>query len=445
MADSNFRGPVNAMGATIDQAFGTTTVTVANQANPVVANVGPLDGPSQFYQGSGWVDPRAIPFAKDNYRAGQQPAILNITDAYSVDGFPQAAGTALVAALQTTALATMALATVQQQSLIAGQAFIACGVPIIPAGTTSIATVMAVDFGFTTGTTTTNSSTVVVYDSTQLYQGQWIIIGGAGNATGTQSLITQVTSITSTNITGVTVNPVPATGITNAPIGQANLFGDNIVALGTQYGPNTATPTAHSNRMTGGLGRWMNPRELLARNITVWAGTTSATAAYTITGYDVWGNLMTEKLTVPSLANRGAAGSTIFGAKAFKYLVSAAVQTTASGSTAIGLGDVFGMPFRADDFSQVDIFWNGSNVPYNKSNTFISAYTTAPSTNTTGDVRGTIQVSTNGTGTAAPVQTTAVTNGTARLTIIQNLGVWNTLFANPNNIVPSFGIAQSTV
>lgn len=433
------------MGSTEDQASGTTTVTTANQANTVVANVSPLDGPAMFYQGSGWVDPRGVPFAKDGFRPGQQPAILNITDAFAVDGFPQASGTALVAALQTTVGASMALATAQAQNTIPGSAFLACGVPIKPAGTTTITNVMAVDFGFTTGTTAANSSTVVVYDTTQMYVGQWLVIGGAGNAAGTLSLLTQIQSISSTNITGITVSPVAATAVTNAPIGQGNLFGGDLVALGTQYGPSTAAATDHSVRMQGGLGRWANPREMIARNIVVWAGTTSATAAYTMTGYDVWGNLMTEKITVPSLANRGAAGSTFFGQKAFKYLLSAAIQTASSGSTSIGLGDVFGMPYRADDFSQIDVFWNQSNVPYNKTNCFLAAYTTAPSTNTTGDVRGTIQVSTNGTGVAAPVQTASVSNGTTRLTIVQNVGQWNTLFTTPNNLVPTFGIAQSTV
>src|SRR6185369_43272 len=130
----------------------TATVTTANQANPVVANISPLDGPSLFYQNNGWIDPRSVPFAKDQFRPGQVPGFLTVSDLYAVDGFPQASSTSIIAALQTTSLATMALATAQVQNTIAGQAFIACGVPIMPAGTTSIATVMAVDFGFTTGT-----------------------------------------------------------------------------------------------------------------------------------------------------------------------------------------------------------------------------------------------------------------------------------------------------
>ncbi len=446
MADSNFRGPLNSMGGFEDLTVGTSSVVIANQSNTVRTRVEGMDGPSMLYQNSGF--PNAligVPFQKDIGRRGQQDAVLTNTDVYAVDNFPQTAGTATLAALQTTVGATLGLATTQAQNTIPGQAFLACGVPIVPIGTTSVVVVQAIDFGFTTGTTAANSSTVVCLDNTQLQAGQWIVIGGAGNTAGSAALVTQVQSIATGNITGVTISPVAATAITNAPIGQANIFDGGLLPIGGGM-PGPATPVANAAypAIAGGLGRFMNPREMSARAVVVWAGTTSATAAYTITGYDVWGNLMAEKVTVPSLANRGAAGSTIYGAKAFKYLLSCAIQTASSGSVAIGLTDIFGFPFRADDFSQVEVWWNQGNVNYNKTNCFLPAYTTAPSTNTTGDVRGTIQVSTLGTGTAAPVQTAQVSNGTTRLTIIQNIPVWNTLFTNPNNVVPMFGINNAT-
>ena len=444
MANTNFRGPVAAMGSLENAVSNTTTITVttANQANPVVTNVEPQDGASLFYQGTGWPDLRSVPYNKDATIAAAVPAFMTLTDGFSIDNFPQAAGTALVALLQTTSGASMTLVTAQQQNTIPGQAFIAAGVPIIPAGTTVATTVpIALDFGFTTGTTVANSSTVTVLDNTQFTLGQWIVVGGAGNTAGTQSLIAQVTSIASTNITGITISPAAATGVTNAPIGQANLFDSGDLPVGGGFGPSPPTANSHTPRLQGGIGRWFNPREGLARNVVVWAGTTSATSAYTVSGYDIWGNPMTEKLTVPSLANRGAAGSTFFGQKAFKYIQSAAISTASAGSTAIGIGDVFGFPVRADAFSQVEVYWNNWAVP--QAQGFTAAYTTAPSTNTTGDVRGTIQVSTNGTGSAVAIGTAQVSNGTTRLTVIQNLSVWQTVYGTPNNTVPVFGINQA--
>jgi hypothetical protein len=144
---------------------------------------------------------------------------------------------------------------------------------------------------------------------------------------------------------------------------------------------------------------------------------------------------MSETITVPS-GNRLA--TSFFGAKAFKYFTSASVSTTAGGTASLGLGDVFGMPLRADRWEQTQIFWSGQAVASQTG--FIAAFTTAPMSATTADVRGTVQVSTNGTGTAITASTS--TNGTSRLVILQNPGVWNTVTATPNNLPPMFGFTQ---
>lgn len=439
MADSNFRGPVVSMGALENLANATSSQLFANATTPIITDVQALDGMAMSYQGFGFLDPRFVPYNKDNFRSAQVPFFYNNNDVVVMDNVPQAAGTALLAASQAaTAAVAISLATTQVQNLIAGQCFIA-PVAIVPIGTTVAQNVLAIDFGFATGTTVANSSTITVNDNTQFEFGQWIVVGGAGNAAGQASLYTQVQTISSTNSTGITVLPVPATAITNAPIGQANLFGAQFLPPGTAYGPQTATAFAAQNGLDVGLGRAWNPREGLARNVSVSAGTTTATTALTVTGYDVYRNLMTEKITIPS-GNRSS--STFFGSKAFKYIQSVAVQTTAGGSLGLGLGDVFGCGFRADTWSQFQVVWNGC-APQTSLG-FTAAVTTAPATNTTGDVRGTIQISTNGTGTAMTIATAAVTNGTARLTVTQSLGLWNASFATPNNLVPLFGVPQST-
>lgn len=427
MADTNWRGPVNAMGAL--------------EVDAATAQVLPLDGPSLFYQGVGFPDIRSAPFAKDGFRPGQQPAFLAVADFFAVDNFPQAAATALLAASQAATAATaLSLATTQVNGPAAGVPSVAIGVPIVPQGTTVVTSpVIALDFGFTTGTTVAGSTTVVVADNTQFTLNQWLIIGGVGNAASSTSLITQVMSIATANLTGITVSPAPATGVSHAPIGAANLFGGQFLPPATQFGPSAPAASAWSPNLVAGLARVHNPREMLARNVSVTAGTTSATTAVTVLGYDVWRQPMSEAITIPS-GNRSA--TTFFGSKAFKFIVSATPSTTAGGSLGLGIGDVFGLPGRADEWEQTQIFWNGCSVPTRLG--FTAAATTSPATNTTGDVRGTIQVSTNGTGTAAAVATAAVSNGTARLVIIQNPGVWNTLNATPINPVPLFGVTNST-
>lgn len=426
MADSNFRGPISAMGP----------LEIDNGTSPTVL---PLDGPSMFYQGLAMSDIRSAPFAKDGFRPGQQPAFAIIPTFYAVDNFPQAASTTLLAASQAATAATaLALVTAQVSGPGAGIPSFAINIPVQPS-TAIVTPTFMLDFGFATGTTAANSTTVVVNDNTQFQLGQWVIVAGAGNASGTAPLISQVASIATANITGLTLTNAAATAFSNVPIGAGSLFGGAFLPTGTQFGPATATANRSQLRSVAGLAKVFNPREAITRNISITAGTTTATTAVTVLGYDVWLQPMSEAITVPS-GNRSA--TTFFGAKAFKHIVSATVQTTAGGSLSMGVGDVFGVPVRADTWEQNQIYWNGCYVPTKLG--FTAAGTTSPATNTTGDVRGTIQVSTNGTGTAAAVATASVSNGTARLTIIQNPGVWNVINGTPLNTVPMFGVTNST-
>lgn len=445
MADSNFRGPVNSMGPMEDPApVGPTgsvsTFAFANQTLTVIANVQPQDGPSLTYQGLAQPDIREVPFQKDNDRPGAAKSFLTISQSYVIDTTPQAAATTLLAASQAATGAVAISLVTAQVAGVAGTPTVGVGVQLLPRGGSTVVTALAIDFGFATGTTAAASSTVVVNDNTQFTLGQWIIIGGAGNASASLSHICQVTNIATANITGINISPVAVTAIANAPIGGANLFGGQFLPPGTQFGPQAPSATHWAPYVAAGHAAVWNPREGSSRCIAVTAGTTTATSAVTLVGYDVHGSLMSEKITIPS-GNRSA--SSFFGSKAFKFLSSATTQTTAGGSFSLGLGDVFGMVFRADHGQQTDAWWNGCRVGGTQVG-FTAAYTTAPSTNTTGDVRGTLQVSTNGTGSAVVISTAAVSNGTARLVVIQNIGVWNTVYGNPNNQVPLFGIAQST-
>ena len=145
MADTNFRGPIGAMGS-LEVQGGTS------------ASVEPLDGPSYFYQGVTFLDPRGAPFAKDGTAPGRVPAFMSNPSVILVDTIPQAAGTAVLAAVQVATAATpMTLTAAPGTNFSTGAASIAVGVPVIPAGTTTVTTAIALDFGFTTGTTTANS------------------------------------------------------------------------------------------------------------------------------------------------------------------------------------------------------------------------------------------------------------------------------------------------
>ncbi len=132
---------------------------------------------------------------------------------------------------------------------------------------------------------------------------------------------------------------------------------------------------------------------------------------------------------------------TFYGKKAFKYIASVTPgYTDSTGSYSVGTGDTFGLPIRMDRYEYLEYSWNGIN---NLNQTgFIGSVNTNPATATTGDVRGTLQVSGAGNGTALASNTTS--NGVARLMIIQTMPLWNTITGTPTNTAPFFGVTQFT-
>lgn len=426
MAESNFRGPVNSMGAM--EIEGGTTATIE-----------PMDGPSLFYQGAGLPDVRNQ-FLKDGTGPSRQGAFLGVPSLTVVDSVPQTFSSTVLAASQVaTALTPMALATVGLTNPTPASQFIANGVPIRPQGTTNVTTAnIALDFGFTTGTTTANNTSVQVPDSTKFSVGQWIVIGNVANAAATSSLITQVVAISSTNFTTITVANAPATGMC-APIGAAGLFGSGLLPPATQFGPSAPVATFHEPNLAAGFAKMHNPAEALARGISISVASAAATTGFLVTGWDYWRQLMTELIQVP--ITTGA--TTIYGKKAFKYVQSVVPQQSQT-AVSVGISDVFGLPLRADLYEYCTVFAGSTSVVNNVG--FLGAVSTTAgttgATNTTGDVRGTWQIS--GIGSGAGLTAPATTNGALRLTIIQDLGTWNQLAATPLNTVPLFGIAQST-
>jgi hypothetical protein len=423
MADSNFRGPINSMGSLEDANY-TTTATA-------VVNISPLDGPSMFYQGAGFPDPRSTPFSKDVFRPAQQPSFLQVCDVYTIDAIPQAQNTTLLAAAQViTASVPMSLSTVAVTNYSSGAASIAYGVPILPQGTSVVTTApIALDFGFATGTTIANSTAVNVNNTSLFTPGQWIIIGNVANAAGTASLLTQVQ--TTINATTIGVSPMPATAL-GVPIGAANLFGASLLPPSTQF---VAAPAAtyHSPRTAAGFSRIMNPAEMLSRSIAVAAASVAAgTATILFSGWDVWGQAMTELVT--------ASGTTpVYTRKAFKFINSAVPQsigTTISVNYNLGIGDNVGFPLLMDNWAHVQAFVGNTALA---SAVGFSTAALGAATNTTGDVRGTILLSAVGTGTP---NFAATTNNVFRLVIIQNLPPANMIACTPNNLSPLFGTTQ---
>ena len=164
MADTLNRGPSVSAGSLMD------------------GRVEPTDGPSIEYQGDMVADPRQSPMNKDSTNPGSIKGYFSNPYFVLYDGIPSANGTNAVAAAQapsTTAGVALNLVTAVTGTAAGVQVFTP-GVKIINQSTGNLTTVSAIDFGFTTGTTATNSTTVTVVDNSLFSIGQWVVIGGAG-------------------------------------------------------------------------------------------------------------------------------------------------------------------------------------------------------------------------------------------------------------------------
>jgi len=416
MAETLLRGPSVSVGALMD------------------GRVEPLDGPSIEYQGDMIPDPRFTPSNKDSLSPGAIKGWFSNPYFVLYDNIPSANNTTLVAAAQapsTTAGVALKLATAVVGTAAGVQVF-APGIPLLPFGTTVATTVSAIDFGFTTGTTAANSSTVVVVDNSLFSQGQWIIIPGAGASGSTNvALVTQVQSL-STNSTVITISPVAQTALNNAPIGQGNLY-NPFLPPATQFGPSTASANGVDAYRVAGFGLAFDPLQGACRALAVAAASIgSGTTSLQISGYDIYGYPMQEVIQ--------ASGTTVVnGKKAWKYLTQIAVATAATTGTpaniSVGVSDIFGINIRSDKWEYLNVFYNGA---FAVNNTGWTAALVTAATLTTVDVRGTVNASTMVVGTGV----VASTNGAARLTIMMSVPQKNMINATPLSTVSLLGTSQ---
>jgi len=116
----------------------------------------------------------------------------------------------------------------------------------------------------------------------------------------------------------------------------------------------------------------------LPRAIKVNCSTTAR--AFTVSGYDYYGQAMSELITV------SVAGTAVTGKKAF-YQVSGATIAGSATAVLIGTSDVLGLPVRVFNVSYVASVKSNDTLAQD-AGTFVAAVTSTATT-TTGDVRGT--------------------------------------------------------
>jgi hypothetical protein len=162
-----------------------------------------------------------------------------------------------------------------------------------------------------------------------------------------------------------------------------------------------------------------------AVQLTTASGTISTSRNLTVSGYDYYGQLMTE---VIATGTTSSAVANVAGKKAFYQISSIAINGSLPVAITVGTTDVLGIPVRVIDAGYV-VGVNWANTLARDAGTFVAADTTNPATSTTGDVRGTYMPS------------TSATNGIRRL--IMTIGC-NAIMVGPNaNRTGALGITQA--
>ena len=249
----------------------------------------------------------------------------------------------------------------------------------------------------------------------------------AGNLTLTAG--TSAKSVVRTDGTTVIQVDVPrALQVVSGTAVASTLAGVAITGTGGQISYTSQTGLVSGQRMTisgtlGGTGTitgYSNPTTYILTAVTATTATLTTTAgaavvttagtptgltytlgvapqAMTVSGYDYYGQPMTEVIT-----SSAAISTAVNGKKAF-YQISSIATAGATGTTiTVGTTDILGLPVRVIDAGYI-INASWANTLGANAGTLVNADMTATATSTTGDVRGTF------------LPATSATNGSRRL------------------------------
>lgn len=428
MGTTNVSGPFNVIGSmgNLPSALGGSPVP----------DYDPDAGPSGFYQGIFVPDVRIVALPdRMQGRGGSFQGLYSAATIRSIGAIPMALGAAKIAAAANTVAATaMTLAVASP-----GVAKAIPWVPLsgLPGGGTVVTANIVLDFGFAYVATTAASATVTVADSTAFTVGMPLVIAAVGNSGGTTALLTSVASLASATTITVDPNNVPAATNTSTPCGTGNLWLPQETASGA------SVPTAHMPFLGVGTGLVLDPRQSIARVVSITCNNSSgATNVFTVVGYDVYGVAMSEAITITP-------GSALvaYGKKPFKVITSVTPSVTEATYTySIGTGDVFGFHVRTPVWEDCKVSWAGALMT--SSQGFTAPVATTPATTTTGDTRGVIQTGAAGGGTG--IGSTA-TNGSVSGTTVSGryllietvVGANSATKATQADAVSMFGVTQA--
>ena len=246
-------------------------------------------------------------------------------------------------------------------------------------------------------------------DGSSVTDGSYITAFGTGTGgTGTYTVSASSTA-SSTTITGHTNvpldNPAPM-DLGVGPLGRIYVWDivpqaavtNNIAASQTAAAAGAVTLTAGTSVKSVTTAGGVTVLQLdCPRAVKVNCSTTAR--AFTVSGYDYYGQAMSETITV------AVAGTAVTGKKAFFQITGATIAGSAT-AVVIGTSDKLGLPVRVFNVSYVASVKSNDTLAQD-TGTFVAA-DTATATTTTGDVRGTYAPATASDGIVRTVMTIAL-------------------------------------
>ena len=369
MSITAFSGPVIVFGQ---------SPLVPNEYNPDL-------GSSLFYAGGGILDPRSpFTYLPGEAQSAQDFGWYGFSDIVSYLNVPYTNAAAAVVASANPTSATLALVTAN--SATTGVYYSST---FIRSDTGATDTVLALDaYASITASASNGILTVTANGNLPIGPGMVLLSSSTTVTGGTLGASSNVYIGSQLTTTGT------ASTVGNGQTGTYQLSQNVTFASGTvtlAY-PNVQSCAIPTNIQTPSVWLW-SPMALAGRAVSVTAASGATYATATVNGYDIYGYPMSEAITI-------SAGAAVAGKKAFKYIKSVVLSGGTADTThaySVGTTAVIGLPIRADSSAEVVVnAGNTQTAPAANTafaaNGFLPADRTTPSA-TTGDVRGTIDVS----------------------------------------------------
>ena len=243
-------------------------------------------------------------------------------------------------------------------------------------------------------------------DGSSVTDGTYITAFGTGTGGAGTYTISQSVSASSTTMYAhgnITFDDPAPMDLGVGPIGRVYVWDvipqaavtNNIAASQTATGAQSLTLTAGTSAKSVVRSDGTTVIQLdLPRAVKVNCATTAR--AFTVSGYDYYGQSMSEVITV------AVAGTAVSGKKAFFQISGVTIAGSAT-ACVVGTTDVLGLPVRVFNAAYVASV-KSNNTLAQDAGTFVAA-DTATATTTTGDVRGTYAPATASDGTVRTVMT----------------------------------------